>query len=285
MIDAHCHLNFKAFTDDYDQIITDAQNAGVHTIINVGTQITSSKSAVNLARNYQNLYAVIGIHPHHADKVIPYPPEEQNDTKISSKTWIEQLEKLADNPKVIGIGEIGIDYYSYQQNGIVEPRKQEEVFITQLELAHQLNLPVQTHTRTEKARKETLRILKEHKHLLHPIPGMFHCFAGSRESLNEALSLGFYLGFDGNTLYQGIPQGELLPLPELVKEAPLDRIVIETDSPYLSPPPHRGTRNVPAYAIITGQYIATLKDIPFKALVEQTDKNVYTIFTKLKKQI
>lgn len=268
MIDSHCHINFHAFETDYDQVITNALDAGVHTIINTGTQISSSAWAVELAQKYEALSAVVGIHPHHADKV-------END-------WIEQLEKIARQPKVIGIGECGIDYYNYKSNGIVDPVLQKTIFIQQLELAHTLQLPLQIHSRNDKARAEVIQILKTHKHLLQTVPGMFHCMAGSIESLKAALDLGFYVGFDGNSMYEGLAPDEPVPLTELIRFAPLDRIVIETDSPYLTPLPHRGERNEPAYAIIVGQFIAQQKQISFEKLVEQTDKNVYTIFTKLK---
>lgn len=270
MIDSHCHINFHAFEADYDEVIKRALDAGVQTIINTGTQVSSSAWAVDLAEKYEQLYAVIGIHPHHADKV-------END-------WVEQLEKLANNPKVIGIGECGMDYYNYQSNGIVDPALQREIFIKQLELAHKLKLPLQVHSRNDKARKEVLKILKDHKHLLLDVPGMFHCMAGSKESLKQTLDLGFYVGFDGNSMYKGLPPGEPVSLQELISYAPLDRIVVETDSPYLTPLPHRGKRNEPANAIIVARFLADLKQVSLEKLIEQTDKNVYNIFTRLSSQ-
>jgi len=267
MIDAHCHLNFLKFEDDYHDAIKRAHDAGVTTIINTGTQISSSQAAVDLASKYEHLYAIVGIHPHHADKVEP--------------DWIEQLEKVAKQPKVIGIGEFGLDYYNYQSNGIVDPKIQKEIFIAQLELAHKLDLPLQIHSRDEKARRDTITLLKEHKHLLKKIPGMFHCMAGSIDSLEDVLNLGFYVGFDGNSMYDGIPPGEPIALKELIAATPIDRIVIETDSPYLAPPPHRGKRNEPAYAIIIARFLSEQKKLALEDLMEQTDKNVYTIFGKL----
>lgn len=268
MIDSHCHLNFQIFEQDYDLVIKNAQSAGVKAIINVGTQLISSKKAVDLAQKYKNLFAVIGIHPHHADKL--------------EHSWFEELEKIAEHPKVIGIGECGLDYYKYQSNGIVDPSVQKEMFIKHIELAHKLKLPLQIHTRDEKARKDALEILYAHKNILQPEPGIFHCMAGSKESLKNALNLGFYIGFDGNITYKGVPQGEPLCLEELLKYTPLDRIVVETDSPYLSPVPYRGQRNEPKYVIIITEFIAKMKDVKFEKFVEQTDRNVNTIFNKLK---
>lgn len=268
MIDAHCHLNFHSFESDYDQVIKNAQEAGVKTIINAGTQISSSKKAVDLARKYANLFAVIAIHPHHADKLEP--------------SWFKELENLAKNSKVIGIGECGLDYFKYKSNGIVDPDVQKKVFAKHIELAYKLKLPLQIHSRDENARKDVLEILYAHKDLLLSVPGMFHCMAGSKDSLKKALELGFYVGFDGNITYEGIPRGEPLSLAELVRYAPLDRIVVETDSPYLAPTPYRGQKNEPKYAIIIAEFIAKVKAVSFEKVVEQTDRNVYTVFNKLK---
>lgn len=265
MIDVHCHLNFHKFEEDYDAVIKDAQKEGVHTIINVGTQLSSSHHAVELADKYKNLYAIVGVHPHHADKL-------END-------WIKDLEKLTMHPKVLGIGEIGMDYYSYKSNGIVDPALQKEALEAQIELAHRVGLPLQIHNRH--AGKDVIEILKHHKNLLQTIPGMFHCFAGDMDILKSALDLGFYIGFDGNVTYKGLAPGETVELKDLAAYTPVDRIVVETDSPYLTPFPHRGERNEPKYVIITAKFIAELKDMSFEKLVEQTDKNVYTLFSKL----
>lgn len=268
MIDVHCHLNFHAYKNDYDEVIKRAFAAGITKIINVGTQISSSVEAVKLAEQYENLYAIVGVHPHHADK-------------IGEGNWLDPLKQLTRNPKVIGIGEIGMDYYSYQSNGIVDPKMQRDIFEAQIQLAHDTNLPLQIHHR--QVGQELIDILKHHKNLLKaPVPGMFHCFAGSKEFLKQVLDLGFYIGFDGNSTYPGIAKGETVALTEHIKYVPLDRIVVETDSPFLAPVPHRGERNEPSYAIITGQFLAEMKQIPFAQFVEQTTKNVYTIFTKLK---
>lgn len=265
MIDVHCHLQFEAFEADYEEVMQRAFSAGVTKIINTGTKVSSSQKAVEFAEKYEQLFAIVGVHPHHADKL--------------ESGWLKELEKLTMHPKVLGIGEIGMDYYSYKSNGIVDPKKQKEVFEAQIELAHRAELPLQIHNRH--AGKDIIEILKHHKNLLGNPPGMFHCFAGDRQVHKDALDLGFSLGFDGNSLYKGLAPGETIELRELIAATPLDRIVIETDSPYLTPPPHRGTRNEPAYVMLTAAFIAEVKKIPLEALVEQIDKNVYTIFKKL----
>ncbi|MEK7186621.1 MAG: TatD family hydrolase [Patescibacteria group bacterium] len=268
MTDVHCHLNFHSFEKDYDEVIKDAFDKGVEKIINVGTQIDSSEHAIGLARKYENLYAIVGVHPHHADKLDP--------STSSGQGWIEKLEELAKKPKVVGIGECGLDYYSYKSNGIVDPKLQKEVFVKQVELSLRLKLPLQIHNRH--AGKEIIEILNHYEsELLNP-PGMFHCMSGNLDFLKQALSLGFYLGFDGNITYKGVAPGEDTTLSDLVKATPLDRILTETDSPYLTPEPHRGSRNIPSYVIITGQFIAELKNVTFEKIEEQTTLNAHNLF-------
>lgn len=263
MIDVHCHLNFHSFEKDYDEVIKQAFEAGVTKIINVGTKIDSSFQAVDLAQKYKNLFAIVGVHPHHADKL--------------ESDWIKQLETLARMPKVVGIGEIGMDYFNYKSNAIVDPKLQKEVFIKQIELASKLKLPLQIHNRH--AGKDILDIIKAHKSYLLNTPGMFHCMSGNLDLLKKVLDLGFYVGFDGNITYSGFAPREETDLKDLVKYTPLDRIITETDSPYLAPIPHRGSRNVPEYVIITGKFIAKLKGLSFKDLEAKTTENAIKLFS------
>src|SRR3989344_864531 len=141
-------------------------------------------------------------------------------------------------------------YYSYQSNGIVNPATQKEVFIKQIELANKLKLPLQIHNR--QAGLDILKIIN-HKSSIINHGGMFHCMSGDLEFLKKVLELGFYVGFDGNITYSGIAKGENTPLSELIKNTPIERIVTETDSPYLTPEPHRHSRNIPSYAIIVAE--------------------------------
>lgn len=264
MIDVHCHLNFHKFEKNYDEVIKKAKKDGVEKIINVGTRIDSSKKAVDLAKDYKNLFAIVGIHPHHADKV--------------EKGWEITLEEIAKNAKkVVGIGEIGIDYYSYKSNSIVDPKLQKEIFIKQIELAYKLKLPLQIHNRH--AGKDILEILLSYKsYLLNP-PGMFHCMSQDIKFLKQVLDLGFYVGFDGNITYKGFAPGENTQLKDLVSYAPLDRIVVETDSPFLTPEPHRGSLNTPSYVIIVASKIADIKGVSFSLVENQTTINANAIFS------
>ena len=268
MVDVHCHLNFHAFAKDYDKIIKRAFEAGVEKIINVGTKLDSSQKAVELSKQYKHLYAIVGVHPHHADKIDPSAGSRQD--------WLDELEALAKHKKVVAIGEIGMDYYKYKSNAIVDPNLQKNVFIKQIQLAHRLKLPLQIHNRH--AGKEIVDTLISNKSLILNPPGMFHCMSGNIDFLKKILDLGFYVGFDGNITYAGIPPGEDTLLSELVRYAPLDRIVVETDSPFLTPVPHRGSRNEPSYAILVGREIAKIKGVSFEEVETQTTQNAKTLF-------
>lgn len=271
MIDVHCHLNLHKFDGDYNEAIDRAKKAGLEIIINTGTSIPSSRKAIELAHSYNNLYAIVGIHPHHADKTDKeFEGELQTD-------WYEKLEEMLKEPKVVGIGEIGMDYFQYKSNGIVETKLQEDVFIKQIELAHKYNLPLQIHNRL--AGEDVIRILKDHKNLLKvDYPGMFHCFAGTTEVLKDALDLGFMIGFDGNITYPGLAPKETVMLSELATLTPLDRIVTETDSPFLTPIPFRGSRNEPSHVILVGEFLAKIKGISFEEIDKQTTHNAKTLF-------
>lgn len=263
MIDVHCHLNFKAFENDVDEVIKGAKDAGVEKIINVGTSIESSINAVELTEKYEDLYAIVGIHPHHADKL--------------DKGWEKEIDKLARKPKVLAIGEIGLDYYSYKSNEIVDPKLQKKVFEAQIEIAKNVDLPLQIHNR--QAGADVIEVLRHHKSILRNLPGMFHCFAADFDILKKVLDLGFYIGYDGNITYKGIAKGEMVALCELLNKTPLERLVVETDAPFLTPQPYRGSRNEPGYVIITAKYIAKVLGVSFDEIETATTLNANKIFS------
>jgi TatD DNase family protein len=262
MVDAHCHLNFKAFENDLEEVIKRATQNDVSKIINAGTNLETSKIAIELAQKYPGLYATAGIHPHHADKL------EDN--------WEEKLIALAKKQKVLAIGETGIDYFNYESNGITDKKLQKDLFEKQIHIAQQLRLPLMIHNR--QAGKEVLEILEKNKSSLVNPPGLFHCFSGDLTFLKKVLNLGFFVGFDGNITYEGIARGETIPLSELVKFAPPDRIIVETDAPYLAPIPHRGSRNEPSYVIIVAEFIAKIKQLPVETVIQKTTENTFTVF-------
>lgn len=262
MIDAHAHLTFEAFDQDREEIIKRAYDAGVEKIITVGTQVSSSIDALELAKRYEGMYATAGVHPHHADKI--------------AQDWIKQLENIASDPKVVAIGECGLDNYHYHSNGVVDMKIQIEVFEAQIRLAHRLSLPLQIHNRL--AWKEIEDVISGNKKFLQDPPGLLHCFSGPREYLKKMLDLGFYIGFDGNITYKNIARGETVHLQDLLAATPPERIITETDCPYLSPVPHRGTRNEPKNGIITAQFIADKKKISLQELITQVEQNTHKLF-------
>lgn len=271
MIDVHCHLNFHKFDTDVKDIIKRAKDAGITIIVNTGTSVPSSQKTVELANQFDNLYSIVGIHPHHADKSdVEFEGVVVND-------WLQKVEQIAAScQKVIGIGEIGMDYWNYQTNGVVAKDLQEDAFRKQIELSIKLRLPLQIHNRL--AWDDTLGILLEYKSQLQDPPGMFHCFSGTIEFTKKVLEQGFYVGFDGNITYKGVPPFETTPLYKLVEYAPLDRILIETDSPFLAPVPFRGQRNEPRNAAIVGREVAKIKGISYNSLEEQIVSNFFTVF-------
>lgn len=269
MVDSHCHLNFQKFEADVAEVVERAVKAGVTTIVNVGTSIDSSQKVIELAEQFDSCWAVVGVHPHHADKV-----------EIESERWIETIEQLAKHSKVIAIGETGMDYFSYQSNGIVDPKIQEKVFREQIELSIHLKLPLQIHNRH--AGSDVVKILKDYKAELQAPAGVFHCFAGDRQLLLDVLNLGFYIGFDGNITYPGLAPGENTALTDILSETPLNRILIETDSPYLTPIPLRGQRNEPKNAIIVGAFLANQKGVSEAEMEKITTENFFSVFSRAK---
>lgn len=284
MVDSHCHLSFHTFESDVDEVIARAKEAGVVAMINVGTQISSSRDAIALAEKHDGVYVSVGVHPHHADKMTKGHPERSEGSYIQDSSaspqndsvdWFDDLEKLTHHPKVVAIGESGMDFFSYQSNSVVNPELQEEIFRKQIELSVSRKLPLQIHNRH--AGKDVLRILTDYKHDLSTTPGIFHCFAGDFDILKGALDLGFFIGFDGNVTYPGLAPRETVTLQDIAQNTPVDRMLIETDSPYLTPIPFRGQRNEPKNAIIVGEFIADLKKIS----PAEMEKIITLNFTKL----
>lgn len=247
-IDTHSHLNFKAFKIDYAQAIERAFNCDVKKIIIPGSNLETSKKAVKIAKEYENVFAAVGLHPIHIDETF-------NE---------EDYLKLAKSKKVIAIGETGLDYYHDRTNA----EFQKEVFGKHLKLASRLNLPVIIHCR--EAGDDILSILTGQNPLLR---GVFHCFSENWSYAQIVLEMGFYLSFTGIITFTKNQETF-----EVIKNTPLEKILIETDSPYLTPESHRGERNEPAYVVEVAKKIAELKKIPVDVVAEQTSKNAIELF-------
>jgi TatD DNase family protein len=257
LVDTHCHLNFDAYDADREQIIQRAIQARVTAIINPGTDLDSSRSAVALARQHAEVFAAVGIHP--------------NSSADFSHPQLVTLRQLAATSKVVAIGEIGLDYYWDKS-----PKQQQIIaFEAQLALALELDLPVIIHNR--EASDDLMVILeswaKSLSASLHSRPGVLHSFSGSREIAMRALDCGFYLGFTGPITYKKADD-----LRQVAFETPLERILVETDGPFLTPHPFRGKRNEPAYIPYIVERLADLKAISVEEMGRISTENAHRLF-------
>lgn len=249
LIDTHAHLTDEAFDDDRLFIIRDLSNFNVKAVINPGCNVKDSKMAVELAEEFDNFYAQVGIHP-----------EEVSRTNESD---LEIIEKLAQNPKVVAIGEIGLDYYWRDDN----KDEQKEVFIKQLEMARRLNLPVVVHTRD--VGEDAYEILKDFTDLKVQI----HCFSEGLALLDKYMDLGFYISIGGVVTFSNGENEKLA-----ASHVDINRLMLETDSPYLTPEPYRGLRNDPRKIIEVAREIAKLRGMKLKKLEKKTSKNAEEFF-------
>lgn len=254
LIDTHCHLTDPKFSD-VKRIINEAKEAGVEKILIPAGNIEDSKRAVLIAEQEEQ-YAMVGVHP------------EDMESISSVDQMIYELEELVGKSKrIVGIGEIGLDFFWDKEKKTKE--KQLELFVAQMKLAVRLKLPVVIHMRD--AEEEMLAVLTEMEELPR---GQFHCFAGSEDFLKFVLGKGYYVGFDGNITYKTAGN-----LRELLHKVPIDRLLIETDSPYLSPEPLRGTVNVPANVKIVATAVAKELNVDTHKLIEQTGNNAICLYS------
>lgn len=231
LFDTHTHLDDARYDDDREAVITRAREAGVEAFVTIGCDLATSQAAVALADRYPFVYASIGVHPH--------------EVKHIQDGWYDEFRRLAENTNVVAYGEIGLDYHY----NLSSPKEQRDRFREQIQLARELKLPVIIHTR--EAQEDTIGILKEEK--ASDTGGVLHCFSGDAWLAKEALDLGFYLSFSGILTFQNA-----MMLRDIAKTVPLDRLLIETDCPYLTPVPHRGKRNEPAYVSHVARQLASV---------------------------
>ncbi|MDU4952044.1 MAG: TatD family hydrolase [Clostridium sp.] len=246
IFDSHAHYDDEAFDEDRELVIGDIHEKGVIGVLNCGASLEGARESVKLSEKHDFIYAAVGVHPSYADVV---------DSKV-----IDDLEELTKYQKVRAIGEIGLDYY-WEENPSRDVQK--EAFRAQMKLAEKLNMPVIIHDRD--AHADTLEILKEFPNVI----GVIHCFSGSVEFARECLKLGYYIGFTGVVTFKNAKK-----IIEVAKEVPLDRILVETDCPYMAPTPYRGKRNQSSYIIHILEKIAKIKDISIETLNNHTISNV-----------
>jgi TatD DNase family protein len=253
LIDSHAHIQGKEYAGEVEAVIERARAVGVEKIITVGGagDMSSNTEAVVLADSFPNIYATVGMHPH--------------DAKDVGAEELARLKELAAHPKVVAVGETGLDYYYNHSSHDVQSR----VFTQFLRMARATDLPIVVHERD--AAQEAAELLRSEGS--GKLRGVIHCFTGNYEAACAYLDLGFYLSFTGIITFKNAE-----PLREVVRKVPLERMLVETDSPYLTPVPHRGKRNEPAYVRWVAETIAKVKGIDFEKVAETTTRNVKDLF-------
>lgn len=246
LIDTHAHLNSEKFLDVVEETVAKARQAGVEKIIVVGFDRETNRNAINLADQYENIFAVVGWHP--VDAI-----DFTNDDLL-------EIEKLAAHKKVVAIGEMGLDYYWDKSPKDV----QEKVFREQIRLAKRIGLPIVVHNRD--ATENLLQIMEEEG--ASEVGGIMHCFSGSVETAKRCLEMNFYISFAGPVTFKNAKQPK-----EVAEAVPLERILLETDCPYLAPHPHRGKQNEPAYVSLIAEEIARIKGLTYGEVAKATTEN------------
>lgn len=251
LTDTHCHLDFKDFESDRGGVIRRARSEGIEFIVNVGSSLEGTKKSVEIARENDFIYAAAGIHPHEADHI------RDND--------LELFREFAGEEKVVAIGEIGLDYYKCRSS----KSNQKKLFVKLLGEAKSRSLPVIIHDRD--AHEDTLEILKDT--LGGPVEGVMHCFSGDRVFLKECLDIGLFISFTCNVTFKNANR-----LREVARLVPIDRLLLETDAPFLAPQIFRGRRNEPGYVKYLAQELARIKDLSFEEVAEITRNNAKRLF-------
>lgn len=253
LVDSHCHLNMlnlESFGGSLEHVLNAAEQAKVSAMLCVGVDLESVTSVLNIAERHPNVWASVGLHPSYA---------------ADSEPAIEDYIRLANHSKVIALGEMGLDYYYNKENLDV----MRERFRRQIQAARQINKPIIVHSRD--ARKDTIRILQEER--ASEVGGVMHCFTESWEMAQQAIALGFYISFSGIVTFANAKN-----VAEVAKVVPLERMLIETDSPYLTPVPFRGKPNAPQYVTYVARRIAELKALSFEQVAKVTTENFFKLF-------
>ena len=272
IIDSHSHLNFKAFDQDREEVIQRTRDSGI-VCINVGTKFETSKKAVQMAEQHEGMFAAIGLHPIHIknDSVKLRMDESEGGFTPSGEELDEKLyEELSKSKRVVAIGEIGLDYYyKPKTTAKLESFKnlQKDIFIRQVAIAEKLHLPLIIHCRM--AHKDLIDSMQEYK----TIQAVVHCFTGNLEEMEQYLALGYYIGFNGIITFDKTGRSE-----NVVKNLPLEFMILETDAPYLAPEPYRGKRNEPSYTKYTAAKIAEWKGIDIGEVAARTTENARKLF-------
>ena len=249
LTDTHCHLYYDELYNNLSQVIQRANNLDVTRFICVGTNIEDSKKCLSISEDNDNVFASAGVHPH--------------DSKDVPESYIDDIYEIIQYDSMIAIGEIGLDYF----RNISAPETQKKIFREQMEIAQDLNYPVIIHNRDSD--KDLIEILNDYP----DVHGIAHCFSSNLEMANAFLEIGYYISFSGNLTFKNSH------LPEVAKSIPLNRVLVETDSPYLSPEPHRGKANEPGRTRFVVEKLSEIYKVPFELIAKQTNDNATEIFS------
>jgi len=259
LVDSHCHLNFEQLSTQLDDVVRRADLAGVKHMLTIGTKLREFDAVRTIAEQYDNIHCSVGIHPHEAE-------EEGADVTVDT------LLELANHPRVVAIGETGLDYF-YEHS----PREvQKKSFRVHIEAARRSGLPLIVHTRH--ADEDTIQILTE-EYAKGPFTGVIHCFSSGWEVAEKSMEIGFYISISGIVTFKAAED-----LRDHVKKVPLDRLLVETDSPYLAPMPNRGKTNEPSFVKHTAQKVAELKSVSEEEIAAVTTENFFKLFNKIQRE-
>jgi TatD DNase family protein len=258
LVDSHCHLDFPEFAPERDDVVARARSAGVGTMVTISTKLSTFDSVRAIAESYADVYCTVGVHPHEAD------------TEAGADDAVK-LATLAKHPKVIGLGETGLDYYY----GHSSRENQKAAFAAHLAAARETGLPVVVHTRD--AEPDTMEILRAESEK-GGLTGLIHCFTGTRALSDFAVGIGFCVSFSGIVTFKNAEE-----LREVAASVPMDRLLVETDAPFLAPVPNRGKRNEPAFVVHTAALLAKLKGVSPEEIAAATTENFFRLFTKAKR--
>ncbi len=290
LFDSHCHIHFNAYKEDMDEVIKRTLEQGVF-MITVGTQKDTSRTALETAEKYEGIWGTVGIHPNHLTKQSFFdddelPAEDQPNPKIQTRSETfdaDYYRELAKHPKCVAIGECGLDYYRIpeDQNEDEVKELQKKTVRAHFDLADELNLPVIIHCRD--AYKDQIEIVKEYVDSGKlKAKGVVHCFGGTLEDANEFIKMGFYIGFTGVVTFPARKKDPLFngftEIQNIAKTIPLESMFVETDAPYLTPAPHRGKRNEPAFVKFVAEKIAKMRNMTQEEFESVTTENVKRLF-------
>jgi TatD DNase family protein len=257
LVDHHCHLDFPEFAADLDGVVARAKAAGVGTMVTISTRIRKFDQIRAVAERFPDVWCSVGTHPHNADEELDIPTAE--------------IVRLSQHPKVVAIGEAGLDYH-YKHSS---PAGQAEGFRNHIAAARETGLPLEIHTREADA--DTLAILED-EHAKGPFPAVLHCYTGGRELALRAVDLGLYVSFSGVISFK-----KTEALQAIAREVPIDRVLVETDAPFLAPVPYRGKTNEPAYVAHTAAALARIRGLTESEIAAATTENFFRLYTKARR--